>query len=97
MDLIMFLHNHPILTPIQNSILCEPVTNSEIWETIKGINPYKAPGPDGLQAIFFHKYWNIVGEEVCKFVKNCFITHHVPEEINKTFISLFPKMTIRRT
>lgn len=68
-----------------------PVTNDEIWRTIKNIKPYKAPGPKGLQSIFYHTYWNVVGNDVCEFVKSCFANNVVPSDINKTFIALIPK------
>lgn len=44
------------LTNVDNDNLCLPVSNAEIWSSIKNIQPYKAPGPDGLQAIFYHKF-----------------------------------------
>lgn len=47
---------HPILSDNENRILNVDLTNLEIWEIIKGIHPYKAPGPDGIQVVFYHKY-----------------------------------------
>lgn len=35
------------LTNVDNDNLCLPVSNAEIWNSIKNIQPYKAPGPDG--------------------------------------------------
>lgn len=58
---------------------------------VKSIPPYKAPGSDGMQGIFYHNYWNIIGEDVCDFVKNCFITNSIPMEVNMTLIALIPK------
>ena len=39
-------------------------------ETLKQIHPTKALGPDGMFAIFFQKYWNIVGNDVSCMVLN---------------------------
>lgn len=58
---------------------------------VRNIPPYKAPGPDGLQAIFYHTYWNTIGEDICNFVKNCFANNAIPEEMNKTLIAPIPK------
>lgn len=33
-----------------------------------------------------------MSEEICSFVQNCFITSTVPEEVNKTLVSLIPKV-----
>lgn len=74
-----------------NTALLAPVTNSEIWYTIKNIHAYKAPRPEGIQSIFYHNYWNMVGNDVCKFVKECFDTNSVPREVIKTYIALIQK------
>lgn len=74
-----------------NNRLCAPISNMEIWNTVQCINPYKAPGPDGIQAFFYHKFWEIVGKDVCDFVKNCFQTSSIPRDVNKTLIVLIPK------
>ncbi|KAI8550987.1 hypothetical protein RHMOL_Rhmol06G0149600 [Rhododendron molle] len=84
-------HPHPTLDREDNEKLCMPITNTEIWSSVKNIQAYKAPGPDGIQALFYHKFWHIVGPEVCRFVHNCFNSKSIPEDMNKTFIALIPK------
>lgn len=86
------ISNHPTLSFEDQCALNVTLNNSEIWNTFKCINPYKAPGPDGIQAIFYHRYWNIVGEEVCNFIKSCFTKCSIPKDLNKTFVALIPKV-----
>lgn len=82
---------HASLSPDDNRQLVKPVSNAEIWDTFKHIPAYKAPGPDGIQSIFYHKCWNIVGPKVCHFIKECFLSNSVPAGINETLIALIPK------
>lgn len=51
----------------------------------------KAPGPDGILANFFQRYWNWVGSTVVQFVGEVFEKKEIPEEMNKSFICLLPK------
>lgn len=85
------VHPHVSLTREDNMMLCSPISPAEIWNCVKNIDPFKAPGPDGIEAIFYQKYWNLVGKHVCDFVQNCFDSSSIPEEVNKTLISLIPK------
>lgn len=55
------------VTKDQNSLLLQEFTREEVYMVIKGMHPSKAPGPDGIQAMFYQKYWDIVGEEVTDF------------------------------
>lgn len=87
----MHIIPHCQLSTEDNVSLCHHISNAEIWDTIRHIPAFKAPGPDGIQAIFYHKCWNIVGEDVCNFIKHCFVTNTVPPEVNKTLIALIPK------
>lgn len=75
-----------------NQLLQNPITNQDVWHAIKSIKAFKAPGTDGLQAIFYRQNWNIVGPSVCAFVQQCFNTKNIPEEVNATQVVLIPKL-----
>ncbi|MBA0879067.1 hypothetical protein Goshw_005831, partial [Gossypium schwendimanii] len=49
-----------------NSILVEEF-KEEVVRAIKSMSPLKASGQDGFPAIFYHKYWHVVGEGVSKY------------------------------
>ena len=54
--------------------------------------PLKAPGPDGLRPLFYQKFWPSIGEDVSKVVLNCLNSGSIPSSINRTFITLIPKV-----
>lgn len=43
---------------------------TEVLEATYQVKGSSAPGPDGLSALFYHKYWNIIGEDVVIYVLN---------------------------
>lgn len=45
-----------------------PPSNNEIKAAVFGMNPWKAPGPDGYPAGFYQKSWDVVGQDVCDFI-----------------------------
>ncbi|CAL2238646.1 unnamed protein product [Prunus armeniaca] len=49
------------VTPEMNAQLTHPFDLSEISHSLSQIGPLKAPGSDGLPALFFQKYWDIIG------------------------------------
>ena len=56
------------------------------------LKPFKAPGPDGLHAGFFQKFWHAVGNLVIEEVQKIFADRRVPEALNSTHIALIPKI-----
>ncbi|XP_021729741.1 uncharacterized protein LOC110696696 [Chenopodium quinoa] len=41
-------------------------TKAEVLEALKQMHPYKAPRPDGMHAIFYQRFWHIVGDEITR-------------------------------
>ena len=66
-------------------------SNAEIYEALKSLKLYKAPGPDGLHAGFFQRHWNYVGDSVKDEVRNIFLSCENPAFLNQTLIALIPK------
>ena len=56
------------------------------------MKPYKAPGPDGLYAGFFQRFWLIMGDSMIREVERVFTTKKVPNFLHKTLIVLIPKI-----
>ena len=57
----------------------------------------KAPGTDGLQPSFYQKYRKMIGKYVCKMVRAFFHNGHLLKEMNRTFITLIPKLESPKT
>ena len=55
------------------------------------MHPTKAPGPDGMPALFFQHYWHVIGKDVIHFVRQILNGNINSSLINKTFITLIPK------
>ena len=75
-----------------NQNLIQTFTRSEVEAALKQIHPTKAPGPDGMFAIFFQKYWNVVGNDITCMVLNVLNRNMSMSSINKTSITLVPKI-----
>ena len=66
-------------------------SDGEIWNALKLMKPYKAPGVDGLHVRFFQRFWLVVGDSVKREIKEVFMKQKVPEYLNQTLIALIPK------
>lgn len=67
-------------------------SDEEIKAALWSLKAFKAPGPDGLHAGFFHRFWLVVGSSVIDVVKKVFTERVVPEYLNSTLIALIPKI-----
>ena len=56
------------------------------------MGPTKAPGPDGMNAIFYQKFWHIVGDDVVAVVLDFLTTGNMNPDLNYTHIVLIPKV-----
>lgn len=61
-------------------------------EAIKQMKSLAAPGPDGLPALFYQAYWEIIGSDITDFILNILNHNGDPGNINHTFLCLIPKL-----
>ncbi|KAH7843546.1 hypothetical protein Vadar_018002 [Vaccinium darrowii] len=54
------------ITEDMNASLIRTVSDEEIKSAVFQLGSLKAPGPDGYPGFFFHTYWSIVEESICK-------------------------------
>ncbi|KAA3460755.1 reverse transcriptase [Gossypium australe] len=67
------------------------IMQDEVLAALKGMGPIKAPGPDGFPALFFQRFWHIVGNDVTKFCLGFLNDNQELGQINFTDIILIPK------
>ena len=78
------------VTEEMNCTFVAEFTPEEIHEAIKQMHPTKAPGPNGLPALFCQKYWYIVGKHVISFCLECLNGKKSQKSVNSTNIVLIP-------
>ncbi|PKU66269.1 integrator complex subunit 11 [Dendrobium catenatum] len=69
------------------------ISDEEILEVIKGLGKNKSPGHDGITYSFLKHYWNIVGIDVCKAIKEFFTSGIVSNSWKETLIVLISKIS----
>lgn len=59
-----------------------------MWAT----SAYKAPGSDGLQAIFYQKGWSWIAPSLLEFIQQAFANGFFDPKLCEAFICLIPKV-----
>ena len=78
-------------TTQMSNMLAENFRREEIEEAIKQMHPTKAPGPDGMCALFYQKYWATIGNDICGEILEILNNGGDIGAINQTHIVLIPK------
>lgn len=82
----------PRLSEEDAHLLSQPFTDIEVKEAISSMSPLKSPSLDGYRALFYQKYWHIIGSSVISCVLNFLSNRVLPSELNYTYIVLIPKV-----
>lgn len=91
-DMLVVLDCVPTkVTAQMNQSLCAPFTEAEVQKALLDIHPDKSPGPDGMLAIFYQKFWHVIGKEVTSAVLDVLNHDANREGWNHTVITLIPK------
>jgi len=69
----------------------------EIHTIIKNMRSNAAPGPDGLNAAFYKSSWEWIGKDVLDLVTSFYESVSLPIDINRTHITLIPKISAPNT
>jgi hypothetical protein len=80
------------VTSDMNQILLAPFSREEAKKALFSIGDLKAASPDGLHAIFFKRFWNMLGDELIDEVLHAVNNATIPEGWNDTTIVMIPKV-----
>ncbi|KAL5856494.1 hypothetical protein ACOSQ3_003952 [Xanthoceras sorbifolium] len=75
-----------------NSILAASFTSEEVFSALNQMAPVKAPGPDGLPALFYQKFWSIVGGKVSQAVLDILNNGAGFGVMGEAIVALIPKV-----
>ena len=79
------------VTDEMNQNLIRIFTREDVEAALKQIHPTKAPGLDGVSAIFSQKYWDVIGNDITCTVLNVLNSNMPIVDINRTNITLIRK------
>nr|TKS07732.1 hypothetical protein D5086_0000109860 [Populus alba] len=68
-----------------------PITDDDIQAVLFSIPDTKAPGPDGYNALFFKKSWDVIKYDFIAAIKYFFSNNSLPRCVNATRVALVPK------
>ena len=72
-------------------MLSSKYTAKEVKVALFQMGPTKAPGPDGINALFYQKFWHVVGDTVVPAMLDFLNNGNMLPKINHTNIVLIPK------
>jgi hypothetical protein len=82
----------PKVTQDMNDRLMAPYSADDVKKAAFSIGDFKAPGPDGLHAVFYKKFWNLRGDQITTEILHALNNGTIPEGWNDTTIVMIPKV-----
>ncbi|XP_057248279.1 uncharacterized protein LOC125493714 [Beta vulgaris subsp. vulgaris] len=81
----------PKISNEANEALVAEPREEEIRDALFQMHPNKAPGVDGMHALFYQKFWHIVGDDIVQFIREWWLGRVQIDSMNQTCIVLIPK------
>ncbi|KAL1191046.1 putative ribonuclease H protein [Cardamine amara subsp. amara] len=81
----------PLITESMNRVLTKVITEKEVKNALFAMHPEKAPGPDGMTALFYQRFWYSIKDDLVQMVKDFFNSENFDQRLNETNIWLIPK------
>ncbi|GKB05354.1 putative RNA-directed DNA polymerase, eukaryota, reverse transcriptase zinc-binding domain protein [Tanacetum coccineum] len=81
------------LSHIESAHLERSCSRDEIKRAVWDCGGDRAPGPDGFSFKFFTTFWDLVEDDVVRFVNEFFSSGRFPKGCNSSFITLIPKVS----
>lgn len=75
----------------ENSFLTSMPSQREIWETIRAMDDYSSPGPDGFRGNFYVHCWSIISDDVVSAIQCFFSNGFIMPNYNNSLLILIPK------
>ena len=82
---------HKVTLEMQE-VLSSDFSAEEVKAALFQMGPTKAPGPDGMNALFYQKFWNVVSNNVVNDVLDFLNFGIMVPDVNHTNIVLIPKI-----
>ncbi|XP_056850846.1 uncharacterized protein LOC130500139 [Raphanus sativus] len=82
----------PGITPQMNQRLLRQASEEEVRTALFMMHPEKAPGPDGMTALFFQHSWHVVKQDLVTMVNNFLISGELDSRLNMTNICVMSEI-----
>ena len=64
----------------------------EVKQAVWDCDSYKSPGPDGVSFGFTKEFWNLLKDDLIRFMVEFHCNGKLRKGLNSTFIALIPKV-----
>nr|GEW11214.1 RNA-directed DNA polymerase, eukaryota [Tanacetum cinerariifolium] len=81
------------LSPTQSEFLERQISREEIKKAVWDCGGERAPGPDGFTFKFVTTFWDLIEDDVIRFVQEFYHSSYFPKGCNSFFIDLIPKIS----
>lgn len=77
----IFVGIDPCISDSMNDELDKDFTCEDVCLALKSMHSLKVSGEDGLGAVFYQRFWHIVGKEIVKFWENTILQRYTELEL----------------